>query len=263
MTEIRSETGFLWRLVWQAIKTPVILVLVLFRRRTLGDLFKPFANILKYVFEPKFTVTMILANIAIFYYVALTNFDITPLMNFPQDILSGRYASLLTSGFLHADPAHLWLNMLGIFVFGRIVERRFGSVKAGIIYFFALIASGALSSLFHIFIAGNNVPGIGASGALMGLVAAAILLDPFYLVYEFFMPMPVIILGWLTIYADVQGILQGAKDGIGHVAHLTGFLAIALGLFVFTKENRSRFLKGLAINIISIVIGLGFYFYFF
>ncbi|MBW3003335.1 rhomboid family intramembrane serine protease [Candidatus Woesearchaeota archaeon] len=262
--KIRSESRFMWQFIWGLIKTPVILVLVLMGRRDAKDLAEPFVDFFRFIVEPKFTFFVCVINIVIYYLLAILQYDFSGLMNFPNDIITGRYLTLITAGFLHADPAHLWLNILAIYIFGRIVERRFGVFKTGLIYFIALIMSSAFSSLFHIYIANNNIPGLGASGALMGLVAAAVLMDPFYIVHHLIIPLPVMLLGWLTIYADVQGILQGAKDGIGHIAHLAGFMAIAIALFLFVRgEHRSRLVRGFLINVVSLVIGLGLYFYFF
>ena len=168
---------------------------------------------------------------------------------------------MVTAGFLHADPIHLLVNMLGIFIFGRVVERKLGPIKTGLIYFGALIISSLFSSLINLFILKNNVPGIGASGALMGLVAAAILLDPFYITYELIIPLPVMVVGWIAIYADLTGIINRVQDNIGHFAHLGGFISIALLMFLLGVDDRRKLAKGLLINLVSLGIGLIIYFF--
>lgn len=264
MTEIRSESKFIWSFIFKIILTPITLILILFKKRTLQDLFAPFTDLFKFLFEAKFTITIILINLAIYFGVLFLNIDITPFLNYPADILKLHIIPLITSGFLHADLQHLLLNMLGIFIFGRIVERKYTIIKTALIYLAALLLANIFSSLFHVFIVGDNIPGLGASGALMGIMAAAILVDPFYFTYELIVPLPVMVVGWITIYGDVTGLLSAAEDGIGHIAHLSGFISIALLLFLFSKQDDKKQLqKGFLINLISLIIGFGLYFYFF
>ena len=63
------------------------------------------------------------------------------LISYPSDLLTFRFHTLITSGFLHADIFHLLGNMLGIFIFGRVMERKLGFFKTFLIYFGALIIS--------------------------------------------------------------------------------------------------------------------------
>ena len=135
---------------------------------------------------------------------------------------------LITAGFLHANLLHISGNMLALFIFGRVVERKLGSGKTLLVYFGALILSGVFTSIIHFLILGDNTPGLGASGAIMGLISTAILLEPWYLTYELLFPLPIMVVGWLAIFADISGILNPVEDGIGHFAHLGGFISISL-----------------------------------
>ena len=107
----------------------------------------------------------------------------------------------------------------------------------------------------------NNIGGIGASEALMGLVATAILLSPFYITYMSIIPLPVMVVGWLFIWADVTGIINPTADGIGHFAHLGGFISIAVIMFLLNSEAKSKLKRGFLINIISLIIGVLLYFF--
>lgn len=185
------------------------------------------------------------------------------LVHYPSNLFSVKAYTLITSGFLHANLMHLLGNMLGIFIFGRVLERKLGAGKTALIYFGALIISGVFSSLIHLFLMGDNTGGIGASGALMGLVATAILIDPFYITYELLLPLPVMVVGWITIYADITGILNPVEDGIGHFAHIGGFLSIAIVMFLLGVEERKKLVKGFMINIISLIVVAISYYYFF
>ena len=117
-----------------------------------------------------------------------------------------------------------------------------------LIYFGAAIISDLVSSLFL-------QGGIGASGAISGLVAAAILTDPFYITFLVFgIPIPIILLGWLSIIGDVMGALSPEESNIGYFAHLGGYISITLLVYLFNKEDRQRMKKGLIINIIFVII---------
>ena len=96
----------------------------------------------------------------------------------------------------------------------------------------------------------------------MGIIAAAILLDPFYLTWELILPLPIMVVGWLTIAADILGILNPVEDGIGHFAHLGGFLSIVLLLYLFGAADRKKIRKGFVVNVVSLlVIGIVYFFF--
>ena len=262
MHEIKSESRFIWQLILHVLLTPFTLLLVIFRKKDFGDIFQPFYDIIMFVFEPKFTIFIIIINIFAFfgsiYY--LSEQSMHNLVNYPSDLLQFRFYTLVTAGFLHANLSHLIGNIIGIFIFGRVVERKLGFYKTFLVYFGALIISGLFESLIHIFITESNIGGLGASGALMGMVSTAILLDPFYLTYELIAPLPIMVVGWLAIYADITGVINPSQDGIGHFAHIGGFISIGLLMFLIGIEERSKLKKGFVINLVSLIIGVIIYF---
>lgn len=251
MEHIESENKFIWKFIFHLLITPITLVQILFKKKEWKDLFLPVKELCRFIVEPKFTLSIIMLNIII--YIAGLFFSpelFDSLVNYPSNLLHLRLQTLVTAGFLHGSITHLLGNMIGLFIFGRVVERKLGFAKTALVYLGALIVSSLFSSLIHLFILGNNIGGIGASGALMGLIATAILLDPFYLTYELIIPLPIMIAGWLGLYADIAGILNPAEDGIGHFAHIGGFLSIALLMYVIGIDDRSALKKGLIINIL-------------
>ena len=143
--------------------------------------------------------------------------------------------------------------MVGVFIFGSIVERRFGAGKMLAIYVTALILSMLFAVVIYTFVLHKYVAIIGASGALMGLISCAMLADPFRITYETLLPIPVMIKGWMFCYADVKGFLGGEMDGVSHLAHLLGFLSIAVIIYFSNKEDKKVFLKGLIVNLVSFV----------
>jgi membrane associated rhomboid family serine protease len=257
--EIESETRFLWRMLLDTILTPIVLVQVLFRQKQPGELFKPWKDLFVFLFEPRFTVGMIIATVAAsIYFWSMQHGLQDSLITYPQDLLDpSRLYSLFTSGFVHMDIKHLLGNMLALYIFGRVVEKRHGAGKTALIYFGALIMSGVGDSTVSL-IFGETRGALGASGAVMGLVAAAMLSDPFYFTYMLVIPMPVMVAAWLYIYTDITGILTSVDDGIGHFAHMFGFLSVTITLFLVGEKAELK--RGLVINLASLAMGALLYF---
>ncbi len=255
--EIQSELKFIWNLIKHILLTPWILILVLFGKKNFKDLIKPFKLIWNFITSAKFTAQIILINILAFVVeLFLSEEVILSLANSSSNLINFQFYTLITSGFLHAGISHLLWNMLGIFIFGRIVERKLGYLKTAFIYFGALIISNLFSSIIDLIFIGNNIPGIGASGALMGLVATAILLDPLYITHDLLIPLPCMFVGWIFIIEDLLSAFKGIDDGVGHFAHIGGFLSITLIYFIMNKKSQKHLKKGLKINIISAFIVL-------
>jgi len=262
MEEVESESKFFWKIILRIILLPITLFLVIIRKREFKELFEPIRLFFEFIFQAKFTLMLIIINTTIFIWSGFWSESTTNLLiSYPSDFLSTRAYTLITSGFMHASWEHLLGNMLALFIFGRVVERKLGIGKSILVYFGALIISGVFSSGIDL-LSGSTVPSLGASGAIMGFIAAAILLDPFYFTYELIIPLPIMLVGWMTIYADIIGILNPVEDGIGHFAHLGGFLSITLLLFFLGTEDKQTLKKGFYINIFSLIFFSIIYFLF-
>lgn len=258
---IRSESQFIWSFLLKIILLPINFLLVLIGKKPVSELKKPFSMFWEFIYEAKITFSLIIINIFTYISSLFLNEEIfLTLANVPSDILTFNWFSLITSGFLHGDIVHLLGNMLILFLFGRIVEKELGSKKMLIIYFGSLIISNIISSLINLFVFQNNIPGIGASGAIMGLIATSILLDPIYISHVFIIPLPSMIIGWIYIYTDITGVISGVQDGIGHFAHLGGFISISFLMFFLEKDEKNKMIKGLIINIVSIIVATIVYF---
>jgi membrane associated rhomboid family serine protease len=136
----------------------------------------------------------------------------------------GEYQRLLTYGLVHANFAHLFFNMLTLFFFGGMVERlyqaRMGEYGFAFFYTLGLVASILPTWWRHRDDAGYR--GLGASGAVVGVLFAAILLDPWMMLYVFYsLPVPAIVYGVgyvaYELWADYRG-----GDRVNHSAHLWG-----------------------------------------
>jgi membrane associated rhomboid family serine protease len=141
----------------------------------------------------------------------------------PQAILGGRqYYRLLTSGFLHADGAHLGMNMLSLYFFGPGIERRWGGLQFLAVYFAAIVGGNLLSLLAH---RHHDYRSYGASGGVAGIILASIFLFPGGSIYFFLVPVG--IPSWLYAVAFLAASFYGMKNQIGqigHDAHLGGAL---------------------------------------
>ncbi|MHC4062564.1 MAG: rhomboid family intramembrane serine protease [Planctomycetota bacterium] len=129
---------------------------------------------------------------------------------------------LVTYQFLHGGFGHLFGNMLGLFFFGRILEKHWGSKR--FLYFY--LVCGAVGGLLYPLLAYAGLLSrgslIGASGAVFGVLAAVAILFPRVAVYIWgILPIPMMFLALLYLVMIMAGLLSGENAG-GQVAHLAG-----------------------------------------
>lgn len=144
-------------------------------------------------------------------------------------IINGEKIRMFTSGFLHVDNSHLFFNMLTLYFFADSVIHFVGMPKFLAIYLGSLIAGSLFALIFH-----KNEPhysAVGASGAVMGVLYAAIMLNPGMNLFLFFIPIPIpaYIFGVGYLLYSMFG-MKKQWGNIGHSAHLGG----AIGGFVLT-----------------------------
>lgn len=130
----------------------------------------------------------------------------------------GEQVRFFSSAFLHANSQHLLFNMLTLYFFANSVIYTVGVIGFVVVYLSSLIFGNLLSYFLH-----QNeyhYSAIGASGAVMGILYAGILLDPGMRIYG--LPAYVFGVGYLiyTIYGMVK-----KNDNIGHDAHFGGAIA--------------------------------------
>lgn len=136
-------------------------------------------------------------------------------------IKRGEYARFLISGFLHVDLQHLLFNMFTLFIFSKIVLVSVGTLYFFLIYFGSLIAGNLVSYYFHQMEA--HYAAVGASGAVTGILYAAILLYPGMELYLYFIPIPIpsYIVGFGYMMYSIYG-MKTRQGNIGHDAHFGG-----------------------------------------
>jgi len=140
----------------------------------------------------------------------------------PVRIKGGEKIRYISSGFLHVDTTHLIVNMFTLYFFVDAVIFRVGEINFLIIYFTSLIFGNWLSYRFN----SNNInySAVGASGAVMGIVYSAILLNPEMTLFFFILPMPGYLFGLGYLFYSIYS-MKKVNDNIGHEAHLGGAIA--------------------------------------
>ncbi len=128
----------------------------------------------------------------------------------------------LSSGFIHVNPPHLFLNMYVLVMFGIVLERWVG-LQGFLLIYFAALFGGSLWS-YKDNRDNLNYRAAGASGATSGIVCAFCLYAPFAELRFFGAPMPAIV--FAAGYIGISYALARRGGGmIGHDAHLGGALA--------------------------------------
>lgn len=145
-------------------------------------------------------------------------------------VLAGEPWRLLTSMFLHGGFVHLALNAWGLYQLGTLFESWLGSARMLVTYFVTGIA-GSIAS-----IAWTQVPSVGASGAIFGLLGAliAFLLRR----HAALSPQGKSILSQLVMWAVINVFFGFSTPGIDNAAHLGGCAAgFLLGLTLRERES--------------------------
>jgi membrane associated rhomboid family serine protease len=144
-------------------------------------------------------------------------------------IRAGEQIRMLSSGFLHADIMHLAFNMYTLYIFAPTVYGYLGNFGFGLVYFISLFAGNLLTLYFHK--NDYNYRAIGASGAVMGILYTAILIEPQRNLQLMFIPIdiPSYIFGIGYLLYSIYG-MKAKNDNIGHTAHFGG----AIGGLAYT-----------------------------
>jgi membrane associated rhomboid family serine protease len=136
-----------------------------------------------------------------------------------------QYWRLVSSGFLHENLLHLGFNMYLLYLLGRLLEPAIGSLRFATIYFTSLIA-GSAGALFA-----TSAPSLGASGAIFGLMGAAVV--------ELRARRVSVMESGIGGLIVINLILSFTLANISVGAHVAGLIAGALaGLVIRTADER-------------------------
>lgn len=178
----------------------------------------------------------------------ISEYGVVP-ARFSPTLQIGAVATLLTNTFLHGGLLHLLGNMWTLYLFGDNVEDRMGPIRFVIFY----LACGLIASLTHVWTnPGSEIPAVGASGAIAGVMGAYVLMYPragivllvpiLFLPFFFQISAWVYFGGWFLMQyfsATMSASEAGMGGGIAFWAHIGGFVAgIALHrLFLRRKTH--------------------------
>jgi membrane associated rhomboid family serine protease len=166
-----------------------------------------------------------------------------------QGVVPAAYAftPIFTSMFLHASWPHVLLNMWGLYIFGDNVEDRLGHFG----YLLFYLASGLGAAFTHlVFNLNSQVPTVGASGAIAGVMGAYFILYPkarvliwFFFVFFFWVPAWLVLGLWfvgqlLNGAASTLTVARGNVGGVAFWAHVGGFITGLLLIRIMPKQKR-------------------------
>ena len=205
---------------------------------------------------PFVTFALIFANVLVFLY-QLTQGDIAGFFQ-TWSVIPVEYSrstdlapthpgpfwiTTLSSMFMHGGWMHLLGNMLFLWIFGDNVEHAMGSLRFLVFY----LVCGIAATLAHILTGpSSEIPSLGASGAISGVLGAYIVLFPKQrvrvLVGRMVTQMPALaVIGMWIVLQFINGIGQMAQTaetgGVAYAAHVGGFVAGLALVWVFRKRN--------------------------
>lgn len=199
---------------------------------------------------PVITYTLIALNL-LFFFVELGASDafIERWAFVPNRFLanpSGDFLTIFTAMFMHAGWLHILSNMLYLWIFGDNVEDLLGHIN---FLFFYLICGVVATFAQLAFSVGSNVPNLGASGAIAGVLGAYLLLFPRQRVNVLLglivIPMPaLLVIGlWfvLQLWSGIGTVASTAQTGgVAYMAHIGGFTA-GLVMAILWRGNFRRY----------------------
>ena len=210
--------------------------------------------------QPIVTITLIVICILIFLYqFSLTYAENTFIINSygmkPQNLLLypnfSNYLTILSSMFLHGGFMHLIGNMLFLWIYGNNIEDAMGHIKFLFFYLFCGLAAALLQALVT---PDSNIPMIGASGAVSGVLSAYLFLYPkakvstlifiFFFITVIRIPAGILILIWFATQLINANLTDPNSPGVAWFAHIGGFLMGILLLPFLKKKNIKYFASG-------------------
>lgn len=142
--------------------------------------------------------------------------------------------TFITSIFLHANPTHIISNMIALFFFGTYLERRISKTNYLVIFFLA----GIIGNIAFMLTASDPmISGLGASGAIFGIMGTLAVLEPTSVVFVYAIPMPMFVAAIVWFLLNFFGLLG---PGIGYEAHIGGLLVGVIAGLYFRNQLRKN-----------------------
>jgi membrane associated rhomboid family serine protease len=181
---------------------------------------------------PPVTQSLIIANVAVFLLEMAGGmplfewFALWPPTSGPSSGSSFQLWQLVTYSFLHANLAHIFFNMFGLYMFGSDIERLFGSRFFAAYYFASVLAAAVCHLVVTAWMGAAPYPTVGASGGVFGVLLAYGLYFPNRQLMLLIPPIPMRARTFVVVFAVLELVLgvTGTAAGVAHFAHLGGML---------------------------------------
>lgn len=170
------------------------------------------------------------------------------------------YHRMVTSAFLHVGIGHLFMNMLSLYFMGNVLEQlyviRFGNI--GMVAYLAIYFGSMLGGDVLALLMKRNNPNysaVGASGAVMGVTFALLVLAPYENIYLYFaIPIPFWLFGILYMAYSVFGVRTGINN-LGHEAHIGGALVgLLIGGIFFPQQLIQHWILVTGITVPTLIL---------
>ena len=172
----------------------------------------------------------------------------------PDLVLQGDLFSIVTSMFLHGGIVHIIGNMVFLYIFGDNIEDRFGHFKYLLLYLLWGIAAGVIHSFYAVSVGSGNIPAVGASGAISGVIGAYLILFPkakiLTIITAFFITtVRIPAIAYIPFWFILQVIFSiiNPEGGVAYLAHIGGFV-VGAGISYIAKTLFPSIFQGANFN---------------
>jgi membrane associated rhomboid family serine protease len=174
---------------------------------------------------PPITQALLLLNVALFAVDYLLGHGLSRLFALYPLGTNFMPWQVVTYAFLHGDTAHLFFNMLGLWMFGAELERLWGARRFVQFYTASVLAAAATQLLISALLQ-SGAPTVGASGGLFGLLLAFGMMFPNRTIMPLFPPIPMKARTFVIVFGVLELLLgvYSPRGGVAHFAHLGGML---------------------------------------
>lgn len=172
----------------------------------------------------------------------------------PSELITGKdiglptpvapWVTIFTSMFIHANLLHIGINMLYLWIFGNNIEDVLGHFR----FLFFYLLSGAGAAAAQVFVSPlTQIPMVGASGAIAGVLGAYLVLFPkarvisLYFIWIIALPASLILGFWIILQIINSLLMESHGGGVAYAAHIGGF---ATGLILIILFGGQRLLRG-------------------
>ena len=160
-------------------------------------------------------------------------------------VAEGEWWRLVTAAFLHYGPVHLGMNMLVLWLLGQGIEQYFGHARYALVYLVAGLAGSAGALIWT-----PNAVTVGASGAIWGIMGAALVLERRRIYVFGGQAMALLVLN-LAITFLIPGISRG-----GHIGGLIGGVLAALAFTSLRRQPALATLSVAGVGVLAVVLAV-------